>query len=148
MRRTVFGWNPLFRGASKMTECGTEPKAFVRSSQAMEISRRRLFASWIDDWRMKLCSRQPSDCKNPFWTGERSLCFSITKNRRLMQPVKIFATMLIREMGLQLLGLVRWPFLYIKMVLVFFQLPGIVINSLHLLYRWQRMWGSNLTQCT
>ena len=63
---------PSLSMVDSMRWWGTDPKASWRSSQVRTRLCLRRLESVIMERRMKLCSAQPSNAKNPFWASEKA----------------------------------------------------------------------------
>ena len=108
--------------------CGTEPKASFRSSQTMERFRLERRASVMADWRRKLCSKQPSKGRKPFWDGLRASTSSAhDARRRAMRAAYTLYKVFCRLIGLQFVVTFSSPFLWMRMVEHDFQAEGIFL---------------------
>lgn len=94
--------SPLTMRALKIAGKGTDPNAFLRSSHAISIVFLYFLAWAMLLWRTKLCSRQPSNGRNPFWVFDRMPSFEIhSSSLPVVADVNSLPIVLMRAIGRQ-----------------------------------------------
>lgn len=133
--------SPAVWRAVKRAAWGTLPKAFAKSSQAIQMSPPLHRASSSRSCSRKLCSKQPSDVVNPFWASESSLLSEAHLERRFeMRLQRILPAVSDWAIGLQLLISFVGPFLWMRIVVEDFQAGWKRLLVRHMLMAAARTW--------
>ena len=133
-----------------MASCKTLPNALRRSNQAKKQFLRFLLQSATTDCRVNVCSWQPFEGLALFCCDDNKLLLLAKFETRADKlDVNSLHRQDINAMGLKLLGSSSGPFLWMKVVVEFFHVAGILRSPRHLLKMVPRtlQFGSTSFKC-